>query len=71
MTVTTMLQQIYSKREVNLVTYLTHILAQSRLVEELHLPLYIFIHEVSPGSLPLSGQALPRPKLVDQKPVVI
>ena len=50
MTVTTMLHQIYSKRELNLVTYLVHILGQCRLVEELHLPLYIFIHEVGQGS---------------------
>ena len=42
-----MLHQIYSKRELNLVTHLVHILGQCRLLEELHLPLYIFIHEVS------------------------
>ena len=46
MTVTTMLHQIYSKRELSLVSYITHILGQCRLGEDLHLPLYIFIHEV-------------------------
>ena len=49
MAVTTCLQQIYNKREVNLVTTMTHILNQCRQVQDLQLPLYIFIHEVRPG----------------------
>ena len=48
MAITTALHQIYNKREVSLVTYISQLLAQSGLIQEFHLPLYIFIHEVRP-----------------------
>ena len=45
MTVSTMLQQNQYKNEMNIVTYVSHVLSQCQL-ENIHLSQYIFIHEV-------------------------
>jgi len=45
MAVSTMLQQNQYKNEMNIVTYVSHVLAQCQL-ENIHLSQYIFIHEV-------------------------
>ena len=46
MTVSSMLQQLAQRRDLNIVTYLVSALAQNRMLSPLSLQQYIFIHEV-------------------------
>ena len=47
MAVSTMVQHLKFKRDLNIVTYVSHVLSQARNIQPLLLHNYIFIHEVN------------------------